>query len=49
MKVKDLGFFGKYVSVNADDPVSEAAKEMVQHRALGFQQGEEQGGCFYQL
>ena len=34
MKVKDLGFFGKYVSVNADDPVSEAAKEMVQHRAL---------------
>ena len=34
MKVKDLGFFGKYVKVNADDPVSEAAKEMVKRRAL---------------
>lgn len=34
MKVKDLGFFGKYVKVKADDPVSEAAKEMVKRRAL---------------
>ena len=34
MKVKDLGFFGKYVNVKADDPVSEAAKKMVDHRAL---------------
>jgi len=34
MKVKDLGFFGKYVRVKADDPVSEAAKEMVKQRAL---------------
>ena len=34
MKVKDLGFFGKYVRVKADDPVSEAAKEMVKRRAL---------------
>lgn len=34
MKVKDLGFFGKYVKVKADDPVSEAAKEMVKHRTL---------------
>jgi predicted transcriptional regulator len=34
MKVKDLGFFGKYVKVKADDPVSEAAKEMVKQRAL---------------
>jgi CBS domain-containing protein len=34
MKVKDLGFFGKYVKVKGDDPVSEAAKEMVKRRAL---------------
>ena len=34
MKVKDLGFFGKYVKVKADDSVSEAAKEMVKQRAL---------------
>jgi CBS domain-containing protein len=34
MKVKDLGFFGKYVKVKGDDPVSEAAKEMVKHRTL---------------
>ena len=34
MKVKDLGFFGKYVKVEAGDPVSEAAKEMVKHRTL---------------
>lgn len=34
MKVKDLGFFGKYVTVKADDPVSEAAKEMVKRMVL---------------
>ena len=34
MKVKDLGFFGKYEKVKAEDPVSEAAKEMVTQRAL---------------
>ena len=34
MIIKELGFFNKYLNVKADEPISEAAKKMVEHKAL---------------
>ena len=34
MIIKELGFFSNYLNVKANEPVSEAAKKMVEHKAL---------------